>query len=231
MTSFEPPSGADDLAAEAEAIEAEKQRMEEQHAAVIQARQERRVAQGRADLEQQRAELEQRRAELAAEMAALDAAEAGDRPVIVDVDPVPTVNPAPAVQPAEPAEPAPDYRDAAVWDIDPATGEAFRDWEGRPIPAWPYTLTEYKGRTFQVRPLGPAAMQSLGLISSKYTPAQVKGDLVTKFLTQYMSGRSYAEMLAAMLDPDTDLQDSDLSGLVEHIATQGTGRPTLPSQG
>lgn len=57
MTSFEPPSGADDLAAQAAAIERERAQMEAERAELIRARTQR-------DLDRQRAELDRERADL-----------------------------------------------------------------------------------------------------------------------------------------------------------------------
>jgi hypothetical protein len=215
MSSFDPPSGAEDLAAQAELIEAERAQMEADHKAMLLQRQQRKVEQGRADLER-------RRAELQAELAALD----GEPLVVEPAGDVVVVD----AEPADTTESEPDYTDAAVWDIDPDTGEAYRDEDGKPVPRWPYETIEFKGRPVQTRIPKPAALQVFGLINSRHTPAKAKNDAVAQFLVQYLSARSHAEIMAAMMDPDQDYEESDLSRLVEQIAKQGTARPTAPSR-
>lgn len=208
MTSFEPPSGADDFTAQAELLEQERAQMEAERAELLAQRQARAQQRETDDL---RAELEQLRAELKSER------NGGPAPVIVDVDPVP-------------AEPEEDLSDASVWDIDPDTGTAYLDEQGKPVPRWPYETIEVKGHQIQVRKAKASAGAALGILSSRHVALDKQNDATLLFCQRHTSARTFAELMDAMLDPDDEFDMPDWSEVVRQIATQDTGRPTKPSR-
>jgi hypothetical protein len=200
MTTHEPPSGADDLAAQAEALAKERAAYDAEVAEMMRARQQRVIDAGRAELDRERAELAKERSEI-------------DSPTVV-----------PAGSPLAVIDP-----DGEEYDIGP-DGEVYRDDDGNPVPKWPHAVIPFKGIDVQVRAARPEALQAFGLATSKYAPEKVRSEMWALFVSNHISPRSYAELVKLMMDPDTEFTIADFSELTKQIATMNTARPTGPSQ-
>lgn len=208
------------------------------------------------DLASQTDDLERERAELAAEREALIREQAlvrqrrVERPQVVEpIGPLPAT---PIAEPTESAELGPVIdSDGTVYELD-KDGQPVRDGEGNPIPAgeydrdddgvvvldgdgkplppWTHGTLELHGMTIQARKPQPAALQAFSMAVSKHTPAKTQTDMVTLFVRSHISDRSYGDLLAAMMNPETAITIKIFGELMQKIATMGTARPTLPSR-
>jgi len=223
---YQPPSGVEDLASQTNDLEQEREAL----------------AAERAMFEQQRQEaalVRQRRQQVTAPIG----------PVVVN-DPMgsallpeginPTSEPGPVIDPTGQAyeldkdgQPVRDGNGdpipAGEYDRDD-DGVVVLDSDGNPAPVWKHGTIELHGMTIQARKPQPAALQAFSMAVSKHTPARTQTDMVTLFVRMHISDRSYGDLLAAMMNPDTAIDIKIFGELMSKIATMGTSRPTLPSR-
>lgn len=109
-------------------------------------------------------------------------------------------------------------------------GVVVLDSDGKPLPPWTHGTLELHGMTIQARKPQPAALQAFSMAVSKHTPAKTQTDMVTLFVRSHISDRSYGDLLAAMMNPETAITIKIFGELMQKIATMGTSRPTLPSR-
>lgn len=214
MTSFEPPTGMEDLSSQADSVITEREQL----------------ARERAELEQERALVRQRRT-------------IEDQPVIGGPVVEPTGEPSPSapvvIDPTgaeyELGEDGYPQRDGSgqpiprgEYDRDD-NGLVLLDDEGKPRPVWPYRTVELEGRTIQVRVPSAAALQAFSMSVAKGVPDKKQQEMVALFVRRHISDRSYNDLLESMMDPDGGFTIDMFGDLMREIATLGSGRPTGPS--
>ena len=214
MTSFEPPTGMEDLSSQADSVISEREQL----------------ARERAELEQERALVRRRRT-------------IEDQTVIGGPVVEPTGEPSPSspavIDPTgveyELGEDGYPQRDGSgqpiprgEYDRDD-NGLVLLDDEGKPRPVWPHQTVELGGRTIQVRVPAAAALQAFSMGVSKYTPEKKQNEMVALFVRRHISDRSYNDLLEYMMDPDDPFTIESFGDLMKEIATLGSGRPTPPS--
>lgn len=199
MTSFEPPSGMPDLAGQVTSIEDERAK----------------AAAERAELDREWALVRQRRAQ-----------EDARRPEVLEPSSEQFI---PEQDPVRPYTPAVVDSNGEEFERDIETGEVILDGFGAPIPKWKHQTIEFDGEPLQIRKPAPQAIQAFAMAASKYTPNDIRIDMMNLFVKNHISPLSYGRLLARMMDPDDTFTVESFGRVIEKIATLDTGRPTGPS--
>jgi hypothetical protein len=179
-------------------------------------------------IEADRAQLEREKAELEAEKALIRQRRfQEDQPQIIQ----PTGEPSPVrTETPRPYTPAVVDSDGEEYEVDIDTGEVILDGFGKPIPKWKHATVELDGELIQVRKPQPAALQAFSMAASKYTPDEIKVQMMTLFVQRHISPLSYQRMLERMMNPDDNFTVDDFGRVIEKIATLDTARPIEPSR-
>lgn len=117
------------------------------------------------------------------------------------------------------------------YERDIETGEVILDGFGAPIPKWKHQTVDFDGEPLQIRKPAPQALQAFAMAASKYTPNDIRIDMMNLFVKNHISPLSYGRLLARMMDPDDTFTVDSFGRVIEKIATLDTGRPTEPSRG
>lgn len=108
-------------------------------------------------------------------------------------------------------------------------GQLWLDEDGAPVPLWQGETVDLYGHTVQVRKPLPQALQAFSMAASKYTKPKTQNNMITLFVRNHVSDRSFQELLAAMMDPNESITMEAFGDLMAKIATLGSARPTGPS--
>ncbi|WP_280505812.1 hypothetical protein [Nocardia farcinica] len=217
---YQPPSGIEDLASQTNDLEQEREALAAERAMFEQLRQE-------------AALVRQRRQQVTAPIGPVVGGDALTEPA-ASTELGPVIDPTgQAYELDKDGQPVRDSNGdpipAGEYDRDD-DGVVVLDSDGNPAPVWRHGTIELHGMTIQARKPQPAALQAFSMAVSKHTPAKTQTDMVTLFVRMHISDRSYGDLLAAMMNPDTAIDIKIFGELMSKIATMGTSRPTLPSR-
>lgn len=109
-------------------------------------------------------------------------------------------------------------------------GVVLLDDDGNPVAKWAHETIDLDGRTIQVRVPQPSALQAFVMATSKYSSDKVSTDMVSLFVRNHISDRSYRDLLVAMMDPEDPFTIEGFGELMRRIASLSTGRPSGPSR-
>ncbi|WP_280248797.1 hypothetical protein [Nocardia abscessus] len=107
-------------------------------------------------------------------------------------------------------------------------GVAVLDESGKPIPAWPHDTIEFQGRKIQIRLATPEALNAFSMSASDSLPQETQNRIYHKFVDAHISMRSRVELIDAMIDGSFSMDD--YRELFKRIARNGSARPTKPSK-
>lgn len=96
---------------------------------------------------------------------------------------------------------------------------------------WNHDQVEYGGELFNVKRPQPQALTAFAIASGKYVPEETQRNLVSLFVRNHMSPKSFLRFFERMMDPDDpDFDAAALGEMMRLISTRGTARPTKPSR-
>ncbi|WP_280187046.1 MULTISPECIES: hypothetical protein [Nocardia] len=221
--SYEPPSGAEDLAAQTAEIERQREELIQEMALVRQRRAERPPV---ADQEVGKGAFlaEALAAEYHDQDPLADLAKRGTVGAVIDPDGLEYETDADgAVLRDGQDQPIP----TGDYDRD-ENGVALLDESGTPIPAWPHDTIEFRGRKIQIRLATPEALNAFSMSASDSLPQETQNRIYHKFVDAHISMRSRVELIDAMIDGSFSMDD--YRELFKRIARNGSARPTKPSK-
>ncbi|MEU1550188.1 hypothetical protein [Nocardia sp. NPDC005745] len=214
--SYEPPSGAEDLAAQAEQVARERDQLEQEMALVRQRRAERPSV-----AYQPLSTIGDVAGDMASTVGPVDVVKAG---AVIDPDGM-------EYELDGDGDVLRDGEDKPIPKGDyerDENGVALLDDAGRPFERWPHDTIEYKGRKIQIKKASPEALQAMSLSTSDTLPAETQLRIYHRYVDSHISMRSRVELMDAMLAGEFTMDD--YRELFKLIAKAGSGRPTKPSR-
>lgn len=109
-------------------------------------------------------------------------------------------------------------------------GKPILDDDGQLIPRWPHQVIEHRGIRVQVRIPKPGAITAFQTVQSKNIPESTRAELYDQFVSKHMSTLSRRHLTTLMFDPDSDFDADDWREIFRKLMTMSTGRPTKRSR-
>lgn len=107
-------------------------------------------------------------------------------------------------------------------------GEPLLDDEGKLIPRWTGGTLEYKGRTLQVNIPTPGAIAGFQQLLAPSMPSGTVNRLHDKFMSKHISPLTRRQITEWLIDGEWTAED--WGGVFRLLVTKGTARPTKRSR-
>ncbi|MBF6417001.1 hypothetical protein [Nocardia cyriacigeorgica] len=174
---IQPPSGAEDLAAQLEQLEAERAQLEAERAEVLKAREHRDTSEPGGELAVAGAVIDPDGQEYELDIDGQVLRDGAGKPIPV-----------------------------GEYERDDK-GVAILDDSGTPYAKWPHDSVEYKGHSFQIKKASTGAMQALNLMQSDSLPAETQNRIYHRFVDGHMSMMSRVRFMELLLSGEFEMAD------------------------